>query len=170
LSPTTAGHVRESFGDAVECILDGGPCQVGIESTVVSLAGDQPVLLRPGMITIEQLEDALQCKLDAVPEVEGAHPSPGMHRKHYAPRTALFLLRDGHLPPGRGAYLWIAKPADAELAIPMPSDAANYARILYDALHRADQAHLDWIAVEMPPLEAAWSAVHDRLSRACSHS
>lgn len=168
LSPTTAQHVRDGLGDQVECILDGGTCDVGIESTVVSLAGPEPLLLRPGIITIGQLEETLGRPVSFAVAVEGtAHPSPGMHLRHYAPRTPVCLVRDGQLPKGRGAYLWIERPADAEFAIPMPSHAADYARFLYEALHLADKANLDWIAVETPPDGAEWSAVQDRLRRAC---
>src|SRR5438270_1210329 len=89
LSATTADHVRQSLGDAVDCVLDGGPTQVGIESTVISLAGP-PVLLRPGMISREEIE-ALIGPVGTAGAVEGAHPSPGMHPRHYAPRTTLVL-------------------------------------------------------------------------------
>jgi len=168
LSPTTAEHVRQTFGGVLECIVDGGPCEVGIESTVVSLCGDEPVLLRPGMISREQLEQALGRPVAVAGEVEGAHPSPGMHHKHYAPRTPVLLVRDGQLPAGKGAFLWRKREADAELLLPMPSDPVRYARFLYEALHRADHAGLDWIAVEMPPDGDEWSAVWDRLRRAAA--
>lgn len=166
LSPTTAEHVRQAFGEALECIVDGGACEVGIESTVVSLSGAEPVLLRPGMITREQLEEALGRPVAMAGEVEGAHPSPGMHHKHYAPRTPVVLVRDGQVPAGKGAYLWMKRAADAELAVRMPADPAGYARVLYEALHRADDAGVEWIAVEGPPEGEAWRAVWDRLRRA----
>src|SRR6476619_3276599 len=89
LSPTTAEHVRRSLGDAVDCVLDGGPTPVGIESTVISLAG-APTLLRPGMIPREALE-ALIGPVQMAGAMEGAHPSPGMHPRHYAPRTPLIM-------------------------------------------------------------------------------
>ncbi|MBS1826972.1 MAG: threonylcarbamoyl-AMP synthase [Acidobacteria bacterium] len=167
LSPTNAQHVRESFGDNIP-VLDGGPCEVGIESTVISLAGPEPILLRPGILTLEQLENALQKKIAIAGKVEGAHPSPGMHHKHYAPRTPVYLVRDGQLPNGKGAYLWFRRSADADLPIPMPADPIRYARILYEALHRADHANLEFIAVEEPPQTPEWSAVNDRLTRAAS--
>src|SRR5262249_47571106 len=87
VSPTTAAHVRESLGSDIGLILDGGPCDVGIESTVVSLTGETPILLRPGMITEAELEQVLRVKIDTAGIVEGAHPSPGMHARHYSPRT-----------------------------------------------------------------------------------
>lgn len=166
LSPTTADHVRAAFGDALDMILDGGPCEVGIESTVVSLAGAEPVLLRPGIVTREDLEAVLGRQVRVAGKVEGAHPSPGMHERHYSPRTPVFLVRDGRLPPGRGAYLWMRTSARAEYEQRMPSDAASYARGLYGALHAADARNLDWIAVEPPPETDEWAGVSDRLRRA----
>src|SRR5579864_4027627 len=83
LSPTTAEHVREAFGDRVP-VLDGGPCQVGIESTVISIHGGQLTLLRPGMIAFDHIERA------AAPAA-GAHASPGMHPRHYSPKTRLIV-------------------------------------------------------------------------------
>ncbi|MCC6345220.1 MAG: threonylcarbamoyl-AMP synthase [Bryobacterales bacterium] len=168
LSPTTADHVRAAFGDALDMILDGGPCEVGIESTVVSLAGEEPVLLRPGMVTREDLEGALGRQVRVAGDVEGAHPSPGMHERHYSPRTPVFLVRDGRLPPGRGAYLWMRAWARAEYEQRMPADAASYARGLYGALHAADARGLEWIAVEEPAETAEWAGVLDRLRRASS--
>src|SRR6185503_17336118 len=86
LSPTTADHVRAAFGDAVP-ILEGGPCTVGIESTVVAIADGKLKLLRPGMISLGEIEHA------TVHIVGAAHPAPGMHQKHYSPRTRLILVR-----------------------------------------------------------------------------
>lgn len=164
LSPTTAEHVRKSLGDRVDFILDGGPTQVGIESTVLSLAGDCPVLLRPGIISVEQIE-ALIGKVAIAEQGQGPHPAPGMHPRHYSPRTRLVLDLPGH---GRGAYLWIARPAPAARNVQMPADPARYAAALYDTLHRLDEEGFDWIAVEPPPREPAWVGITDRLTRAAS--
>jgi L-threonylcarbamoyladenylate synthase len=165
LSPTTAEHVRKSLGNSVDLILDGGPAQVGIESTVLSLAGAQPLLLRPGMISAEQIEAVIgKIELAGAPR-EGAHASPGMHPNHYSPRTPLVL----HVPSkGHGAYLWRTQRADSARSIQMPSDPARYAAALYETLHRLDDGGLDWIAVEMPPDEPAWVGIRDRLGRASS--
>lgn len=168
LSPTTAGHVRASLGSAVDLILDGGPCEVGIESTVVSLAGPEPVLLRPGMVSLEEIEQVLGRSVAVAGKVEGAHPSPGMHERHYSPRTPVHLVRGDTLPPGDGAYLYLHRPLRAALQVAMPDDANRYAQMLYDALHRADDARLQWIAVEMPPETAEWLGILDRLRRAAS--
>jgi L-threonylcarbamoyladenylate synthase len=165
LSPTTAEHVRKSLGNAVDLILDGGPTQVGIESTVLSLVGAKPLLLRPGMISAEQIE-AVIGKIEIAGALsEGAHPSPGMHPKHYSPRTPLLL----HLPStARGAYLWRTQFADAARSIQMPFDPASYAAALYETLHTLDDEGFDWIAVEMPPDEPEWLGIRDRLQRASS--
>jgi len=168
LSPTTADHVRAAFGNTLDMILDGGPCKVGIESTVVSLAGEEPVLLRPGMVSREDLEAALGRQVHMAGKVEGAHPSPGMHHRHYSPRTPVILVRGGKLPAGRGAYLWMHTSAHAEYEQRMPAGAVAYARQLYEALHAADALGLDWIAVEMPPDTGEWAGVVDRLRRAVS--
>jgi L-threonylcarbamoyladenylate synthase len=161
LSPTTAEHVRQSLGADVDCVLDGGPTQVGIESTVLSLVG-RPVLLRPGMISRIEIERLIG-PVETAGEVSGAHPSPGMHARHYAPRTRVIL---GPPPTGRGAYLWITGPAPAKRAVRMPADPAEYAAALYATLHELDALGLDWIAVEMPPDTPAWAGVRDRLQRA----
>ncbi|MGB9490252.1 MAG: L-threonylcarbamoyladenylate synthase [Terriglobales bacterium] len=172
LSPTTAGHVRRSLGDEVDCILDGGPCQVGIESTVLSLAEPQPTLLRPGIIPRAALE-AIIGPIVSVQEVPaGAHPSPGMHARHYSPRTSLLLVSNGKLPEqGTGIYLQHASPPnrmDIKI-IQMPTAAAEYAAALYDKLHQADEANVDWIAVDLPPNTSEWDAVQDRLRRAATN-
>jgi len=168
LSPTTAEHVRHALGDRVAMVLDGGPTRVGIESTVLSLAGGEPVLLRPGMISEADIEAVIGPVRVQSGAPEAAHPSPGMHRKHYSPRTPVILVDDGTLPAGRGAYLWIEAPLSAERAIEMPSDPHAYAAMLYDTLHQVDALGLDWIAVERPPSGMMWAGVRDRLERAAS--
>lgn len=160
LSPTTAQHVADEFGDAVE-ILDGGPCQVGIESTVVSVVDGQLTLLRPGMISIEATA--------AAPASEGPHPSPGMHPRHYSPRTRLLLVDTPlALPDRRGAYVWWKKAGLTTCSRRMPRDPAAYAARLYDVLHQLDQENWPWIGVETPPATPEWSAILDRLRRASS--
>jgi L-threonylcarbamoyladenylate synthase len=164
LSPTTAAHVRESLGDRVDYILDGGATDVGIESTVLSLAGPRPVLLRPGMISASDIEQVVGKIEIAQPVSEGAaHPSPGMHDRHYSPRTPLVF----EIPSqGRGAHLWITRPAADAHSIRMPADAAGYAAVLYETLHQLDSEKLDWIAVERPPDSPEWAGILDRLTRA----
>ena len=158
LSATTADHVRAAFGTSV-FVLDGGPTDIGIESTVISLVGPEPVLLRPGMIPFADLR--------RITELTGeAHPSPGMHHRHYSPRTTLVLIDGGELPAGRTAYLWwnrfIAAPKDVR----MPASPDQYAAILYRTLHQLDDEGWDTIAVERPPSGAEWTGILDRLERA----
>ncbi|MGA9352285.1 MAG: L-threonylcarbamoyladenylate synthase [Terriglobales bacterium] len=169
LSPTTAEHVRQSLGGDVDCVLDGGPCDVGIESTVLSLTEGRAVLLRPGGIARAAIEAVIGPVESAEDPMGGAHPAPGMHARHYSPRTPLFLISDGEMPgSGSGIYLRHMRApnrADAKV-VQMPLSAADYAARLYGALHEADDARVDWIAVDVPPATAEWEAVHDRLRRA----
>lgn len=90
VSPTTADHVRAEFGDAVDFLLDGGPCQVGVESTIVDATGDAPSILRPGGVTREDLEAVLGCPL-AIPSTSPVRV-PGQHPSHYAPRARVVLV------------------------------------------------------------------------------
>ena len=160
LSPTSAEHVREAFGADTPFLLDGGPCEVGLESTVVAVSGDGLEVLRPGMAFVE---DAVASK---EPE-ETAHRSPGQHKKHYSPRTRVLLVSHGRLPQaGRGAYLWIKQEVPATRVIRMPADPQGYAAQLYRQLHELDREGLDWIAVELPPETHDWAAIRDRLTRA----
>jgi L-threonylcarbamoyladenylate synthase len=171
LSPTTAEHVRSSLGADVDYILDGGPCSVGIESTVLSLGGPTPVLLRPGGISRAELEAIVGPIASPQQDQTGSHSSPGMHPRHYSPRTKLFLTTNGDLPEhGRGVYLQHMHPATRpnRATIQMPATASGYAAVLYEKLHEADNANVDWIAVDLPPNAPEWEAVHDRLRRAAS--
>jgi len=150
LSPTTARHVREGLGDAVDFILDGGPCTVGIESTVVSLTGSVPRILRPGMISRTQIEEVV-----GPVEVGAGAESPGQHPKHYSPRTRVVV---GDSPSeGRGVRL------DSTT---MPNEAEAYAARFYGRLHELDQYGYDWIAIELPPDEPEWAGIRDRILRA----
>lgn len=163
LSPTTAEHVRIGLGDRINMVLEGGPAQVGIESTVVSLTGKRPVVLRPGMITLEELQAATGIEWGefrpAEPHIaaEGAAESPGLHPRHYAPRTPLYVLAAGTTQPeGRGCIL------------ELPADPTAYASQLYAALHAADKEGWDWIAVAEPPQGPEWAGIRDRLLRAAT--
>lgn len=148
LSPTTAEHVRAAFGDAVP-VLDGGPCAVGIESTVVAVDANGSVrLLRPGMLTLAE----------AISGAAKQHESPGMHRKHYSPRTARVVLVSD---------LQLAPPEAIRLQLPQDPDA--YAAKLYAALHELDSQGVSLVAIEMPrDPDPRWDAVRDRLRRAAS--
>jgi L-threonylcarbamoyladenylate synthase len=160
LSPTTALHVQRALGDRVSLILDGGPCQVGIESTVVSISAEGAVtLLRPGVITSTQLAAVLGQPLAApAPVKDGeAHLSPGQHQKHYSPRTPVLIA--GRDPVPRTATRVLRLNA-----------ASLPAAELYATLHRADEAaeSYDAILVELPPDTAEFAAVRDRLLRAAA--
>jgi L-threonylcarbamoyladenylate synthase len=155
LSPTLAGHVPEGLADYV---VDGGPARVGIESTVLSLAG-APTLLRPGVIPLTEIEALIGTVLPASAPAEGAHASPGMHRRHYRPVTPLYLVERGERPPAKcGAWLRIGQE--------MPADPVAYAAVLYETLHRLDAEGVGGIAVERPPDTPEWAGVLDRLRRA----
>ena len=159
LSPTTAEHVRKAFGDEID-LVGGDPSSVGIESTVVALEDGKLKLLRPGMISFGEIERAA-AKPDA------AHPAPGMHEKHYSPRTPLLLVKDRNALPGReGAYLWHGSSGLTARSVRMPSDPAAYGAKLYRVLHELDTGAWPWIAVEVPPAKPEWDAIRDRLERA----
>jgi L-threonylcarbamoyladenylate synthase len=179
VSPTTAAHVERSLGGRVGLILDGGPTPVGIESTVVSLAGRVPTLLRPGTVSIEELRDAVGEVVHASQRPGGAaaRPSPGMLDRHYAPRavlrTASFDALVGEMlhrsaTGGPTAVLSLHGPLDLPAAhvVPMPNDAREYAARLYATLHRLDDEGFERILVEQPPDTPEWAGVRDRLRRA----
>jgi L-threonylcarbamoyladenylate synthase len=153
LSPTTAEHVRQSLAGAhVEMILDGGSCTVGIESTVISMAGATPRILRPGMITQTQIEEVI-----GPVECGAGVESPGQHPRHYSPRTKVVL---GEAP--REGHGW---RLDFNV---MPREPAAYAERLYRELHELDRQAYDWIAIELPPDTPEWAGVRDRLRRAAT--
>jgi L-threonylcarbamoyladenylate synthase len=151
LSPTTADHVRQGLsGPFVDLILDGGPCTVGIESTVVSLVGPSPRILRPGMIAQTQIEEVI-----GPVELAAGAESPGQHPRHYSPRTPIVLGET----PQKGIGVRLDRAA-------MPADASAYAERLYRILHELDQQGYDWISIELPPDTPEWAGIRDRLTRA----
>ena len=159
LSPTSAEHVRKAFGDSVD-VLEGAPSEVGIESTVVAIENGRAKLLRPGMISLGEIEQVAAHR-------GAADPAPGMQERHYSPRTPLVLIADRNGLPGRdGAYLWHSSSGITARSIRMPSDPGAYAERLYRVLHDLDGGSWPWIAVEMPPMTPAWDAIRDRLTRA----
>ena len=173
VSPTTAAHVRADLGDDVDLVLEGGPSEVGIESTIVDLSRGPAVLLRPGRISKEALEAALGAPVALRDESAPRHPG-GLER-HYAPATPVRLVPphalDGEIARlgARAAVLAFSRPDErVEYWLRMPRDAEGYARKLYGALRELDSARCDAILVEAPPQEPAWQAVLDRLQRAAS--
>jgi L-threonylcarbamoyladenylate synthase len=180
VSATTAEHVRREFGSAVDCVLDGGETQIGIESAIVDLSGVRPVLLRPGWVTAAEIESVLGTPL-ALPDA-GAPRAPGTLPVHYAPRTPLSLLEGDRALELAVSLTRLGKrvavlafsarrpilPALTWLAA--SHDASDYAHALYASLRRLDEAGCDAIIVETPPQGAEWAAIHDRLSRAAAGS
>ena len=176
ISPTTAQHVADDLGDAVTMILDGGACDVGIESTIVAFIGDEPMLLRPGAIGLSDLFRVLgrapRARDAAAPRASGTLAS------HYAPKTPATLVAANALP-AEIAQLGerdeviavlartVARPADfVDIWIDAPAGAAAYAHDLYANLRALDAASVDAILIEAVPHDDAWLAVLDRLTRA----
>ena len=175
VSPTTAQHVREEFGDEVP-VLDGGPCEVGLESTIVDLSRGDPVLLRPGGITRAQVERVLGKYL----RERDAHAprASGTLAAHYAPRTALSIASPASLEAQlhvltNVAVLALREPpfdCRATYWITALEDASGYGHDLYANLRRLDEVGAKLILVEAPPAGPEWEAVNDRLARAAAGS
>ena len=157
LSPTAREHVVLNG----VLVLEGGNSVIGIESTVLSLAGGAR-LLRPGAVSQAELESVIgQIKVGGAKEGE----SPGLHAQHYQPET-LLIWAGAAFPSGPGAYLWHTEQRAAARTIAMPRNAPEYAACLYRVLHELDTEQLDWVAVEPLPEGQEWVAVRDRLTRA----
>jgi L-threonylcarbamoyladenylate synthase len=172
VSPTTAEHVRKSLGTKVDMILDGGPCVVGVESTVLSLVDQEPVLLRPGGVPLEEIQaiiGAVSTQTQA-----GQKPSaPGQLESHYAPRTPLVLAAPGQEPPQgkRVGLLTLLLPADLDrfTAVEVLSpkgDLREAAANLFAAMRRLDEGKLDVIWAQVVPEQGLGRAINDRLKRA----
>ncbi|TPV93669.1 MAG: threonylcarbamoyl-AMP synthase [Myxococcales bacterium FL481] len=176
VSPTTAAHVREEFGDQLGVVLDGGACEVGIESTIVDVSTNRVRVLRPGHIGLAQLQDCLGVPVEFLEQPTIA--APGTLASHYAPntpvtlgdRTALSVLLSSS--PARLAVVTHDRSV-TRLDAPertgwfhMSADPSSYARELYDTLRRADRGGYQRIFVLAPPKDPRWLAVNDRLQRA----
>jgi L-threonylcarbamoyladenylate synthase len=176
ISPTTAGHVRQELGDRVPLILDGGPCEVGLESTILDLSRDVPVILRPGAIGVDDIARVIGRRPRLPGEMEEMTAAPrvsGALAAHYAPRTPLELVDSaslsGRLLAGDVVLARTAQPAGLPAGVqwvPAPADAAGYAHDLYARLRALDEAGCVRILVEAPPVTPEWTAVADRLGRA----
>jgi L-threonylcarbamoyladenylate synthase len=184
LSPTRAEHVLRDLGDKIALVLDGGPTPGGLESTVLDVTVNPPRLLRPGLISPQQIETVLGVPPvplpEAIPEASPL-PSPGLSVKHYAPRAILECTEDdgrtrvaellgrgqrvgwltitGQSPPRAVSNLWTVR---------LPREPGAYAQAFYAVLHGFDEAGVDWIVVEQPPDTPEWLAVRDRLRRAAA--
>ncbi|WP_203824472.1 L-threonylcarbamoyladenylate synthase [Actinoplanes palleronii] len=177
ISPTTAEHVIRSLPD-VPLVLDGGPCSWGIESTVLDLTTEVPTLLRPGALSLRALRDVTGsiAVRDAEAADGTARPSPGMSRRHYAPRAKVVLMRDlrqadrSGLPAPLATLTYEGQPAtDSSGTVEILSaDPREYAADLYAALHRLDDAGAATILIQEPPHTEDWLAVRDRLTRAAA--
>jgi L-threonylcarbamoyladenylate synthase len=170
ISPTTAEHVVRSLPDE-PLVLDGGPCSWGIESTVLDLTTATPTLLRPGALSLRALRDVTgSITLPGSGPADGAaRPSPGMSRRHYAPRATVRLVDDvsAGFPEGTGVLTYEGASDGAEV---LSADPSEYAADLYAALHRLDDAGYATILVKRPPDGEDWLAVRDRLTRAAASS
>lgn len=176
LSPTHAQHVLDSLGEEI-WVLDGGPCQVGIESTVLDLSGENPTILRPGTLEIARIEAQIgPVQTLENSEVEGEKPqiSPGQGARHYAPRARLHLfvgLTDAHFHAvslGSGLKIGVLsfEPTSLDARhILMPSSPRAYAQKLFAALHELD-GEVELILIEQVPFTRDWDGVRDRLTRA----
>jgi len=187
LSPTSAQHVERGLGDVDVMILDGGPCAVGIESTVIDLSTEVPTLLRPGGVSVAALESVLGQtihRLATTPSGDAPRRSPGALDRHYAPRARMRMV-----PSGDGialattidamratggligviAYSGFDLPFREDVIVRvLPSRAEAYASALFAALHELDSIGVTGIVVEAVPDLPSWDAVRDRLSRAAS--
>ncbi len=184
VSPTNAEHVRKQLGDRIRLIVDGGQSQVGIESTVVDLTSKPPAVLRPGMIHEPSL---IAVTGDLVSHREVKLPqtlrSPGLLKKHYAPRAKLLVLSwqsDADLKSAIGnrqsamrachviAHSHIPSAEGFAGVSVIPHDAEAFGRAIYAELHRCDEAGAELIVVEALPDAPEWRAIADRLRRAAA--
>jgi L-threonylcarbamoyladenylate synthase len=171
VSPTTAQHVRDEFGPGL-MILDGGACDVGLESTIVDLSRGAPVLLRPGAISREDIARVI----GTLPAERDSHAprASGTLASHYAPHTPLVLMEArrfaDELRVGDAVLALRAPPAHraATAWIEAPLDPARYGHDLYRNLRELDRHRATRIVVEAPPRDSAWEAVNDRLGRAAA--
>ena len=165
VSPTTAAHVRDDLGGDVDLVLEGGPSEVGIESTIVDLSSGEAVILRPGKISAAELGIKITTG-------SSVRHSGGME-KHYAPKTPARLVATHELDKeisklkARAAVLAFSRPDErVDFWLRMPREPAAYAQKLYAALRELDGANCDAILIEAPPAESGWEAVLDRLRKA----
>lgn len=174
VSPTTADHVEVDLGDDVDYLLDGGPCSVGVESTIVDFSRGRPVLLRPGGMPREAIE-AITGPLGVADD--HAPAAPGSLASHYAPRAEVIAVEPDDVPHAVAAAhgkVAVLAPKSAfgpwgemsVLAYPLPDDVAGMAHELYSALRDLDAAGVDVVIAALPPAAGLGEAVGDRLRRA----
>lgn len=187
LSPTSAQHVERGLSDVDVMILDGGPCAVGIESTVIDLSSNVPTLLRPGGVSVAALELVLGQKVHRpASNAVGEAPrrSPGALDRHYAPRATVRMVSSGDgvalattidALRANGGLIGVVAYSDFDLPFRedvivrvLPGRAEPYASVLFAALHELDSAGVTGIVIEAVPELPSWDAVRDRLTRAAS--
>jgi len=173
VSATTAAHVKQDLGDDVEIVLDGGPSEVGIESTIVDLSGEGPALLRPGKISRPELEQVLGLLIQEK-RADSPRHSGGLER-HYAPHTPARLVPPHELDReiarlrDKVAVLAFSRPDErVDFWLRLPREPLGYAQRLYAALRELDGAGCESILIEAPPETPEWAGVRDRLVRATS--
>ncbi len=175
VSPTRSEHVAEQLGRDVECVVDGGPCAIGIESTIVAFEGERPVLLRPGGVTVEDIRSVLSVDPVLVPSGEAAPLAPGRLPRHYSPAVPIRLFR-GVIPPppstGSGLILLGPRPVPEGYrrveTLSRTGDLSEVAHHLFEVLRRLDRESLDAVVAELPPEEGIGRAIADRLRRAAA--
>lgn len=176
VSPTLADHVREELGSVLgpdDVLLDGGPCEVGLESTIVDCTADRPVVLRPGRVSVADVEQVT----GLVVGLDSPVRAPGTLAAHYAPQTSVSLasldeltrtpVSPGQAPIGVLALASVPTPPGM-VRLSAPTTADDYARVLYAALREADALGLDRVLAVPPPALGVGSAIADRLARAAA--
>jgi L-threonylcarbamoyladenylate synthase len=169
LSPTNAEHVFEQLGERIDGIVDGGACEVGIESTVIGFENEKPVIYRPGAITREMIE--LPVSFAATPLKGGDFISPGLLEKHYSPNTPLCLDLPNEIPPNSGLLAFGKLPANSEsfakiLNLSENENLTEAAANLYGMLHKLDSCKLGKIFATLLPKAGLGNAINDRLLKA----
>lgn len=178
ISPTTADHVLEELSGVIEAVVDGGSCDVGIESTILDLSGTLPRILRPGKITAAQLAHIIP--IDSAPLQAGTPRVSGSLEAHYAPTTPLKMYPASRLEAAlttlshQGCSVTLLSSQASVLPVShwlaMPKEVETYARLLYARLREADALGSNLIVLEEPPTEGVWNAIRDRLKRAMAGS
>lgn len=170
-SPTKPEHVLKTLDGKIAGIIDGGPCSVGIESTIIDMTKSTPVIVRPGAITAQMIEAVINKKVES--PLQHSQKVSGNMEIHYQPDKPLFLLSldtiEKKLPTERSVavmhYSEIAHHKHATY-YKMPNNKNDYAKVLYQTLYVIDTTDVDTIFVEIPPTSAEWSDVNDRLRKA----
>jgi L-threonylcarbamoyladenylate synthase len=175
VSPTRAEHVAEQLGDRIDIILDGGPCRVGLESTVLDLSQAEPILRRPGGVTLESIEAVIgRVQIGSSIASGAAAPAPGMLERHYSPRTPLRLWKpDEPVPPGNvGLLTWRHAPSDSRfkrvIDLSPGGDLVEAAANLFQGMRELDSLGFDFLLATTFPEQGLGRAINDRLRRAAA--